>query len=133
MLLNIFCPRLMLTFQIYRCFWFVFFDGDKCFLCLDLLVFYYMFSTFVICEKTFQRDSLILLNVHLFFPSICMVSSLTLKCLILLECIILYFIQMYYIYNILYTFFQWPEYFKYFFVSHIFFPISFENSSKETL
>lgn len=57
-----------MTFQICGCFCLFCFDGDKCFMCLDLLVFYYMFSTFVILEKTFQRGIPILFSDHLFFP-----------------------------------------------------------------
>lgn len=44
-----------------------YFDGDKFFMCLDLLECYCMFSTFVILGKTFQRGTPILLNNPLFF------------------------------------------------------------------
>lgn len=109
---------------------FVLFDDDKCFMCLDLLVFYCMFSTFAILGKTFQRGTPILLNDQLFFPSTCMVSSLTLKCLIVLE-----YLYKYILYNVLYIFSKWPDYFMYFFLYHVLSCLLhlFENSIKESL
>lgn len=52
-MLNIFSPRVILTFQICRCRWLVlfYFDGGKCFMCLDLLIFCCMFSPLLYLGK----------------------------------------------------------------------------------